>query len=98
MAVENSKREMMGREHMLSMWRLDMRRWAVCTRVDGGENGGVGHVEVKVEQGDTLEKVRAHCTLAETQVQDSGRAEENAAAPVGVEDTLDRAHDDQTLR
>jgi hypothetical protein len=29
-------------------------RSTVCTHVDGGGNGGVGQVEVEVEQGDAL--------------------------------------------
>ena len=96
-AVENPKREYDGQRARAAHVEAWHAKWAVCTRVDGGENEGVGQVEVEAEQGDTLKKLRAHRAVAKMRVQDPGRAEENAAAPVGVGDTPDKAHDDQTL-
>jgi len=71
-------------------WRVG---WAVCSRVGVGENGQ----QAEEEEVDTLTRARVDHEEAERWTRDPGRGEENAAAPVGVRSSPDKAHGGQTL-
>jgi hypothetical protein len=72
-------------------------RWAVCTRVDVGENVRVAQQAGAAEEVGTLTGARVDHEEEESWARVPGRGEGNAAAPVGAGDSPDMAHDGQTL-
>jgi hypothetical protein len=72
-------------------------RWAVCIRVDVGENVRVAQQAGAAEEVGTLTGARVDHEEEESWARVPGRGEGNAAAPVGAGDSPDMAHDGQTL-
>ena len=73
-------------------------RWAACTRVFVVDAGVSGRVTRQAEEEvSTPTRARVHHEEAKRRVRYPGRGEGSAAAPGGVENNPDKAHDGQTL-
>ena len=98
-AVGSPKREEHGVQKECAVHVAWHARWAVCTRVDVGENAHVAQQAgtVAAEEGGRLTGARADHEEEESWTRVPGRGEGNAAAPVGAGDSPDMAHDGQTL-
>jgi hypothetical protein len=97
-AVGSPKREEHGaqKEHVVRVaWHV---RWAVCTRVDVGEDVRVAQ-QAGAAAGEvgTRTRARADHEEEESWTRVPGRGEGNAGAPVGAGHNPDMAHDGQTL-
>ena len=95
MAVGSPKREGHGAPKARVAHVALPVRWAECSRVDG-ENGRVARQVGEGEVG-TETRARVDHEEAERWRGDPGRGKGNAVAAVGAGNSLDKAHDGQTL-
>jgi hypothetical protein len=97
-AAGNPKREEHGAQKERVVRVAWHARWAVCTRVDVGENVRVAQqAGAAAAEVGTLTRARVDHEEEESWTWVPGRGEGNAAAPVGAGDTPYMAHDGQTL-
>jgi hypothetical protein len=95
MAAGSPKREEHGAQKARVAHVAWHVRWAVCSRVDVGENGRAA--QQAEEEVDTLTKARVDHEEAKRRTRDPDRGEGNAAAPVGAGNSPDKAHGGQIL-
>jgi hypothetical protein len=93
-AVGSPKREEHGAQKARVAHVAWPVRWVVCTRVGAGENGREG--QQAEEEASTPTRSRVYHEEAKRWVRYPGRGEGNAA-PAGVGNSPDKAHDAQTL-
>ena len=94
MGAESPKREHGGLEERAARVALGVRS-AECTRVDVGENVGVGR-QAGEGRVDTPSRARVYHEEAERCSSGPGKGEASAAAPVGEGDSPDKAPGGQT--
>ena len=94
LAVGSPKREERGAQKARVAHVAWPVRWVVCIRVGAGESGR--EAQQAEEEASIPTRSRVHHEEAKRRVRYPGRGEGNAAAPVGVGNSPDKAHDAQT--